>query len=718
MRPDEPQGRRARNRPSVAEISNRAEEPPRPRHPFLEPDGHRVHHRHTQSLPEQQEFNQRGDYLVQDDPNTYQDGHRRYHSSVIGRVGPYAPDNISTPSLRNYQGIPTRARNFEPLYLGTQYSGGPQYPGPHYRVPQYPGLQYTVPRHPGIQYPGLQYPGAQYPGAQYPDLQSTVSPHIHGLDSTYRPIFNEYGIPQAIDDIPGFQEALGQSSSTINDQMFAGSPDPQAGIPNSMAPFDSTSFQQGYINTPYLLPDPGYSNHSQEQGVSRDPFQSLLSTPYLLPAPLPSSPSQQPAITQDSYQLPSSDTPHLDMPHGRTRNRAARSQGSNLRENQITVNPRELNIVEHDLQGPSTQSAHQSLSNSAGPADQTLNFGERHGARDVQASAIYDPLSDLPNPGSDQQLHTPTRQRVSHHQGSSHDSQGQDSGKRKRRAYSSPEAGPSPRTSSPMASIAGRRQGQNPKNGSRIYFHPQQEKQTPTKPDTSERHDQTRRLIIRRSSQSGTPPNLLGNDSSTSAMADPETLNAATGIVVRERQKPYHCVTCGKRYGSCKGLKYHQENNCKREDRDEKANRRRTLSSPEAGSSPVIPHDDQNDNGNNEQQHADDAQKPSLLDQDSGSTSRPPRRLTAKKRRSLRSSFFTELDACNGVITPSKLEPGQAPKSTLRSSRQRPRDGGAQCPICEERFGRTAHLRQHFVACVKKNGNPDGHYWDDMLEDK
>ncbi len=741
MRPGQRQVRRARERPSVAETNRRAEEPPRPRHPLLEMDRHRVHHRHTQSLPHQQEFQQRGDYLVQDDPNTSQAAHRRDHSSVTGRIVPQALDRMSIPSLDNYQGISTQT-------------------------------QYVEPRYPGPQYSGSQYP-------QYPGLESAGLQQIHGLNSTYGPIINEFGMPQVIDEIPGFQDGFGQSSSTFNDQVFGGPHDPQAGIPNSMAPLDRTSFQQGYINAPYLLPDSGYGSSSQEQGTSGDPFQSLLSTPYLLPAPLPGSPTQQPAITQDPYQFPSSGLLYPVTPHEQTRSRAARSQGSNLYADQTTIDPRKLNKVEHNLRGPQTQSEHrastrnernhhqidenyagninptshsyenhqfpelyhstnphQSLSYPSGTANQTPTSGKRHGARDLPGPALYDPQSNFPDPVSQQQLQTPVRPRVTHHQGGSHDSQGQGSEKRKRRAYSSPEAGSSPRTPSHTTSTTDQRQGHSPKNDIRNYFRPQQEKQTRVRPHTSEHQDQSRRLTKRRSSQSGNPPNLLGNNRGIGATVNPETLNAATGIVGIEQQKPYRCDTCGKQYGSPNGLKFHYENHCKREDRDKKAYRRQTLSSPKAGSSNVttdheraveakdiglgkgVPHDDQNDNGDDEQQQADNAQNTSLLTQDSGSPSTPPRRLSARKRSARQSGRYIGLDACNGVISPSKLKPGEGPRLPSWSRLQQPRDAGAKCPICGERFRQNHHLKQHFVACVKANGNPDGHYWDDMLEDK
>ena len=446
-----------------------------------------------------------------------------------------------------------------------------------------------------------------------------------------------------------------------NDQMFAGPPDPQVGIPNSVAPFDSTIFQRRYTNAPYLLPDPSFGNSFQEHGVNRDPFQSLLSSPYLLPDPLPHGPIEQPAITQDSYQSLSSGISHLATTHGRPRSRAARSQETNLRDNQTTVDPKELNIVEHDLQG-----------SMIGPADQTSKFEERHGARRSQASVVYDQQSDLLNQGLAQQLRTPTRQQVAHNQDDSRHIQGQDSGKRKRRAHSSPPAGSSSEQLSPRPSVAGRRQGQSSRRGSRVHFHSEQKNETLEEPDSSEPEERTRRRIARMPFQAGKQP--------------------------------------------------------------KKANRRRALSSPEAGSSPVmtdheraaeainpdsgrgVPHDDQNDDVNDVQQQADDAQNPSLPNQDSGSASRPSKRRSGAKRKPP-GSFYARLNACNGVVIPSKLEPGEAPRIVIHSHRKIPKTGGSKCPICGGRFTDRGHLQQHFAACVNTNGNPDGHYWDDLVKD-
>ena len=547
--------------------------------------------------------------------------------------------------------------------------------------------------------------------------------------------------------------------------MFAGPPEPQAGIPNSMAAFDNTSFQQGY-NAHYFPPNLGYGGSSHGQGVSPDPFRSLLSTPYLLPAPLLSTPNQQSALTQGPYRSPSEIQSSLATTHEQTRSRAATNQGGNAYENQTTVDPRDLTIVQHDLRGSLTQSKHhasdqiernghlnseqkasninrsshpheaqspalyhphtprQSLLNSSRLADQTPNIGKRHGATDLPVSAGSGPQSELTHLVSQQQLQTPTRRRVSHHQGESHDNQGQGSEKRKRRENSSPEAGSSPRTLA---------QTTNPRNDIRDYIRPQQEEQTPTRVQTDKNQNQTRRLRVLRPSQSETLPSLPSNDRDTAARVDPETLDAATETAGIGQQKPYPCDTCGKRYGSSKSLKNHYRQYCRREDR---RHRRQTLNPPEAGSGLVmtdherpaevmnrvlsegVPHDNQSGNENGEQQLVDNAQNPSPLAQDSGPPSTPPQRLPVKKQRALQSPFFTELDAHNGVVTPSKLGPGEAPRVPSWSKGQQALKVGAECPICGVHFGRNGHLQQHFVACAKKNGNPDGRYWNELLEDQ
>ena len=741
MRPNQRRGQRARKIPSVADINRRAEEPRRPRHPNMDIDRDRVQHRHTQSLPQQYGFQHHGEYLMQNNPNTHQDGHRRYHSSVTGRIGPHAPDGILTPSLHNHRGISTHVQH-----------GDPRYPCP----------QCTE-----SQYPGPQYPGPQYPGLQYPGPLSAVPQQIHGLDSTYRPRTDENGIPRVNDYFPPLQEVFGRLPPTYNDQMFAGPPEPQAGIPNSMAPFDSTSFQQGY-NAPYFPPNLGYGGSSHEQGVSPGPFRSLLTTPYLLPAPLPGPPTLQLAVPQGSYQFSSEALSSSATTHEQTRSRAASNQRGNLHKDQTTVDPRDLSIVQHDLGGPPTQSKdhaapqnernvhlnheqsggninrssrslrddqspvlqhprtpRQSLPNPSPPADQTPNIGKRHGAKDLPASAVSDLQSELTHLVPQQQLQTHTRPRIPHHQGESYDNQGQGSEKRKRREHSSPEVGSSPSTSA---------QTTEPRNDIRDYFRPQQEEQTPTRTQTGKYQNQIRRLRVLRPSQSESIPNLPSDDRGDGAGVDLETLDTATEPVGTGQQKPFPCDTCGKRYGSSKSLQNHYRQYCKR--RDKRRHRKQTLNSAEAGSGLVmtdherpaevmnrvlsegVPHYNQSGNENGEQQLVDNAQNSSSLAQDPGAPTTPPNRLSAKKQKAIRSPFFTELDTYNGVVTPSKLEPGEAPRVPSWSKGQQLLSVGAECPICGVRFGRNGHLQQHFVACAKKNGNPDGRYWDELLEDQ
>ena len=804
MRPNQRQGQQVGETPSVAEINRRVEGTPRPQNRILDVDRHRFQHRHTRSLPQQHGFQQRGNYIGQNDPNTYQDGHRRHHSSVTGRIGPHALERISTPFLHNHPGISTHAQHFYP-----------------------------------------QYPGPVYPGPVHPAPQFAVPQQVRGLESTYTPNVDESGILQANDYFPPPQDVFGRFPPTFNDQMFAGPPQPQAGIPNSMAPFDSTSFQQGYI-APDFSPNLWYGSSSRGQRVSPDPFRSLLSSPYLLPAPLPGTPGQEPALTQGSYQFPSEVLSSSVPTHEPTRSHAARNQEGNLYENQTTVDPRDLTIVQHNLGGPMAQSLNneqntsnmnrsshslrndqypvlyhprtprQSLSSSSHPADQTPNIGKRHRAKDLPGSAVSDRQSELTPLVSQQQLQTPTRPRVPRHQGESHDTQCQGSEKRKRRENSSPEAESSPRTPA---------QKTNPGKNVRDYGSAQQNDQTPPRAQTSKNEDQTRRFIRLKAllpSQPGTPSTPPSNERNTGAMVEPKTLNAATGVVLVKQEPRYRCDVCSKPYISRRGLQHHQQKYCKREDQDKNTPRRQTLSSPEAGSglrlsqsenlpslpsneggtgarvnpetldaatetvgigeqkpfpcdtcgkrygnlkslqshyrqyckrditrrrwqtlnppearsgvvmtdherpaevvnrvlSGGVPHHNKSDNENSEQQLVDNALDPSPLAQEPGNPRTPPQHLSGKQQKAHQSPFFTQLEAYNGVVTPSKLEPGEAPRVPSWSKGQQPLQVGAECPICGVLFGRRGNLQQHFVACARKNGNPDGRYWDELLEDQ
>ena len=75
----------------------------------------------------------------------------------------------------------------------------------------------------------------------------------------------------------------------------------------------------------------------------------------------------------------------------------------------------------------------------------------------------------------------------------------------------------------------------------------------------------------------------------------------------------------------------------------------------------------------------------------------------------------------NGVVSPSLLEPGQSPIRSPFVSKKgnsvgfRARD--KRCPICGDGFRKPCELKPHFVACVRRNGNPQGFYWDGTLND-
>lgn len=74
----------------------------------------------------------------------------------------------------------------------------------------------------------------------------------------------------------------------------------------------------------------------------------------------------------------------------------------------------------------------------------------------------------------------------------------------------------------------------------------------------------------------------------------------------------------------------------------------------------------------------------------------------------------------NGVVLPSTLKPGQPPiKTPYGPSKDYVRDRTGNrnwgCPICGDWFTRIDKLKDHFIHCVGRNGNPQGCYWDGAL---
>ncbi|KAL9639989.1 MAG: hypothetical protein Q9164_000567 [Protoblastenia rupestris] len=81
-----------------------------------------------------------------------------------------------------------------------------------------------------------------------------------------------------------------------------------------------------------------------------------------------------------------------------------------------------------------------------------------------------------------------------------------------------------------------------------------------------------------------------------------------------------------------------------------------------------------------------------------------------------RRHYYSRLAAVNGVFSPSKLNQGQSPIKII------PRKGtddtirDKKCPICGSGFARLKHVETHFLACVRKNGNPEAKKWDDGMK--
>ncbi len=85
--------------------------------------------------------------------------------------------------------------------------------------------------------------------------------------------------------------------------------------------------------------------------------------------------------------------------------------------------------------------------------------------------------------------------------------------------------------------------------------------------------------------------------------------------------------------------------------------------------------------------------------------------LRPKEERDARKRHFDErLATVNGIITPSKLPPGEAP---IRAIYDTSEDRIYACPICGELHKRTSHVKSHFASCAENNGNPRGARWDD-----
>ena len=72
-------------------------------------------------------------------------------------------------------------------------------------------------------------------------------------------------------------------------------------------------------------------------------------------------------------------------------------------------------------------------------------------------------------------------------------------------------------------------------------------------------------------------------------------------------------------------------------------------------------------------------------------------------------------------MSPSLRKPGQSPiRPPFASKRNHSvslRARNKRCPICGHGFRMPCELKPHFVACVHRNGNPQGFYWDGTLNE-
>ena len=90
-----------------------------------------------------------------------------------------------------------------------------------------------------------------------------------------------------------------------------------------------------------------------------------------------------------------------------------------------------------------------------------------------------------------------------------------------------------------------------------------------------------------------------------------------------------------------------------------------------------------------------------------------------RDRTQYRLRLQARFDAVNGVVVPSTLKPGQPPIKIPQTKRPpRVRTKNKCCPICGDWFPDNYHVKNHFVPCVGRNGNPQGYCWDGALDDE
>ena len=85
--------------------------------------------------------------------------------------------------------------------------------------------------------------------------------------------------------------------------------------------------------------------------------------------------------------------------------------------------------------------------------------------------------------------------------------------------------------------------------------------------------------------------------------------------------------------------------------------------------------------------------------------------------------WLNAFNKVNGVMSPSLLKPGQPPIQRYRITRRRHPSVSSQarswyCPICGNSHRSSYGVKLHFVHCVRRNGNPQGFYWDGTVNEE
>ena len=80
------------------------------------------------------------------------------------------------------------------------------------------------------------------------------------------------------------------------------------------------------------------------------------------------------------------------------------------------------------------------------------------------------------------------------------------------------------------------------------------------------------------------------------------------------------------------------------------------------------------------------------------------------------SDWWTAFNAANGVMSPSRLKPGQSPIRSPEGGNRTNNHYNNKCLICGDFFSYRYRLKTHFIDCVGRNGNPQGLYWNARLD--